>query len=617
VTRSSVAVNPSTESTPKARPRSAKAPVSKPLSREKVAYLDEWIGYTNAIAEWCLRNAKTSFKANSLNDSLVWNSLASRMYATNCDPLTSEEIEANLVRIAKTLPHKKWNKSEAAGTKKRWLHVIDNAPAYGGLTAMVTRWINIDAENNIYSVALTNQSDPVPEVLANAVRKSGGQISIADRKQNFLARAEWLRDLAYGSSDCVVLSMDLWNVIAPVAFGVDDGPPVLLVNHSAHTYWSGGAIADLVLNVRASQLEIDWTSEFRGLPWCATLPIPLEMPKRFSASQMFSDEERANARKELGIPIDAVLLLTVGRSLKYKPTEERNFFSVAEEILAKIPNAHLIAVGPPEDEWWKNLKEKTDGRGRTVGLVGFDLRKYYAAADIYVEGFPMGSATALFEAGLHEIPCVLAPADCPTTFATDGIAIDDVITHPADRDEYIQEVIELIDNPSERMRNGKLIASCVERHHSAAGWAIHFKKLADTLPVRHKVSKPSPKSPPKEDVYYWTEFVATWTDFCGRYRIDPLDYCFRMALYMGVNPVMDSDLSRSCRSAKWVRSEGGSPLMLYWLIGKVLGILPQSKRLPLYDAVISSSRANGRFRKTFRLGEGSRSPLGVRMSVAS
>jgi len=89
-----------------------------------------------------------------------------------------------------------------------------------------------------------------------------------------------------------------------------------------------------------------------------------------------------------------------------------DFLAVAEELLCQLPGAYILAVGVREDERWRAVSERTGSRLRALGRQS-QVSDYHDAADLYIEGFPFGSTTALLEAGLRGIPVILAPATCP------------------------------------------------------------------------------------------------------------------------------------------------------------------------------------------------------------
>ena len=84
-----------------------------------------------------------------------------------------------------------------------------------------------------------------------------------------------LRALARDTASLVVLHTHGEDVVPAIAFGAAGGPPVTLVDHSAHSFWVGVSAVDLVLNCRGSTLERRWTLHHRGAARCATVPIPL------------------------------------------------------------------------------------------------------------------------------------------------------------------------------------------------------------------------------------------------------------------------------------------------------------------------------------------------------
>jgi glycosyltransferase involved in cell wall biosynthesis len=414
---------------------------------------------------------------------------------------------------------------------------------------MARRWINRDP-GRIHSLALPDQSDSVAESLAAAVRDSGGDIFAPPLGSSLLQRAIWLRQTAYEKADCVVLHISNADVVASTAFGVDGGPPVLLVNHAAHTFWTGAPMVDVVLNCRGSEFERFWTRRYRGVSNGATLPIPIEPPQEISNSdQVFTSECRARARRRLNIPADAVVLLSVGREEKYHPVGGLDFFGTVRALLTECPNVWMLVVGPEETEERSRLSGQLNGRLKVLGLQ-FELRDYYAASDVYMESFPFGSTTAFLEAGVHGLPCVLAPASCPPPFGTDGIALDHEY-RPANVAEYVARVKELIADSRERSRRGASLARSIREHHCAEGWSRYYSELLEQIPAVHRLSPiAQPPSPPEPYDEYWA-----LTN--GVFKMDPFSSVFMSGLAAGLTPKLDFALFKACRAAKQSRRRQG------------------------------------------------------------
>jgi hypothetical protein len=538
--------------------------------------------FTRDVAEWCLRRARHHMERGDIDSALEWNSRAARTFIRGCRPLVSETLERNLLEIAATLPRFAWKPAPAAAGKRRWLHVLDHALPYGGHTAMVRRWIATNPGNDVHCAALPVQ-ETVPKLLADAVSNSGGEIFLPpQQKMTLLARALWLRKLAYAQADCVVLHIDSDSVIEPVAFGVDGGPPVLLVNHSAHTFWTGVSVIDQVINCRGSQFERYWTQHYRGATHATTLPIPIESPQELAPGQVFSAEHRAEARHRLNLPMDVVVLLSVGREEKYLPVPGSNFFDAAGALLESCPQAWMLVVGPSENDQRRALKHKLNGRLIVSGCQS-NLRDYYAAADVYLESFPLGSTTAFLEAGVHGLPCVLAPANCPPPFGTDGVAIDGHLHRPADVEEYLRTAKEFIEDSDKRARSGQALAQSIRSHHCGEGWARYLAALVERMPRVHSLQKVSqPPSPPEEFSLFWTR-----TNTC--FRGDPFFNAVLQACSAELVPAMDGPLFVACRSARRTRyREGWAQAFLPVALSTLLPLFPRATGKLAYRGIMSS-----------------------------
>jgi glycosyltransferase involved in cell wall biosynthesis len=118
--------------------------------------------------------------------------------------------------------------------------------------------------------------------------------------------------------------------------------------------------------------------------------------------------ERADVRRQLGIPDDAPVLGFIGRLVRIKGVVE--LAAMWTLIRQAYPDAHLIAVGPLEDH--DSLPEETmatlrnDPRVHLIGSV-FDAAPYYSAIDVlvfptYREGLP----NVLLEGAAMEIASV-------------------------------------------------------------------------------------------------------------------------------------------------------------------------------------------------------------------
>ena len=450
---------------------------------------------------------------------------------------------------------------------------------------MALRWMNNDKTNRIHSVALLGQKVPVPDRLRQAVLDRKGDIYIPDPGASFLSKADWLRRLAHERGRFVVLHIDVDDVVAGLAFGVEGGPPVLLVNHSAHIFWTGSSIADMVINCRGSQLEEFWTKVYRGIPRCATLPIPLS--DSTSATDIIVDDQwRKKAKEKIGVPADAFVILTVGDTYKYTPMGDLDFLSVSDEILRQLPGAYILAVGVRDDDRWRSVSNRVGSRCRALGRQS-QIRDYHDAADLYIEGFPFGSTTALLEAGLRGIPVILAPASCPPPYGSDGVALDGVINRPCDVEEYKHQVLFLSANRDERERLGAKVSSSIRNHHTGDGWMRHLEKAVNVLPSTHSTYPLPVCHPTPEDVHqYWTRFRDTcaW-DCVSEVLLD--DYVGRL-LSMGVRPRLTKSIWKASKKAQSIRMKRTIPFpVLFFLCNILFPLFPVARAAIIYRQIAS------------------------------
>ena len=499
-------------------------------------FAKERLDFNQAIFAWCLRNAKRAIDRDTLEEAIQWDHFAARVACLDCDPLSSPELESHLLKAATRYPLPNVKFSPRIAQPQRWLHVLSIALATGGHTAMVKRWMMLDQGNNQHNVVLLAQKGPVPDSLISSVESTGGNVTRLDPEAGLLIRAAQLREKAWAEADFVVLHVHPSDVIPMVAFGVSGGPPVMLVNHASHIFWVGGSVADITLNAWDPEFVREWTVRYRGIERSDFLPIPVLEPNLSDTHY----ELRATNRKLLNLPSEAVVLLTVGENYKYTPLPGLDFLQAAAAILQENPNVYLIAVGKEEDGRWKTVREAMGGRLLALGRQ-LDVTPYHEVADLYLEGFPLGSTTALLEAGIRGIPCVLAPKVCPPFFTSAMTGLKNLI-QPADVDAYIKQAIRLIENKQERERLGPLLAIEIKKKNTGDAWVQHLRKVQSHLPPTHQLHPlPNPIPLPKH-------FVTFWSAFSSVVYKDVLTYEF--INFISLRPKIDEVLWKSIRTVK-------------------------------------------------------------------
>lgn len=209
----------------------------------------------------------------------------------------------------------------------------------------------------------------------------------------------------------------------------DTGPPILAAADAATGLLSvGRALKDdmVAVGMPASKIRVHYT----GLD-----------PERFHPM------DRAEARREWGLPDDAIVLLTVGAIIPRKGQ------SIVIEAMRDLPKTvHYVLAGGGDDAPRLQAMAAAQGMANRIRLLGpvpnAKLPSLYAAADLMVlPSASEGLANAWVEAQACGVPLVLsdiAPAhemidaaDCGAIAAAEPKAIADaisaVLARPIDR----------------------------------------------------------------------------------------------------------------------------------------------------------------------------------------
>lgn len=527
------------------------------------------LDYADSVADWFLELSENSIKSGNLEEGAKYSHIAASILSRQNRNLVSYRLEKNLCLIAGRLHE--YNAQPLVMSlkddqEKCCLHVLDEALAAGGLTLMAIRWILNDNRGWKHNVVLLAQEASIPDELFQASNQTGGTVYKFEPSASFLSRAVWLRSLAQKTASMVILHISVSDVICGIAFGVNDGPPVLIVNHAAHIFWTGTSIADLVINCRGSELERLWTEKFRN-SLSALVPIPLpNLPIR--SSGVISDKDKQEAKKAIGLPEDSIVILTVGASFKFLLMDGLDFVKTFESILSQVPKAILVVVGAQPHDRWTAASKRTDDRIKVMGGISQSkLAQFREAADIYAESFPFGSTTSLLETALYWVPAVFAPSQCPPPYGTDGIAVDNLTKRPASVEDYKNEIIALCNNPDERRKLGRKIGASVVQHHTGMGWVKHLENALGRLPENHKTHLNLLSIRTPENIHeYWANFVAK-----HNYGYEEtFEHSVTRALLNGLKPYLTESLKQTFNNFSIVRANRSIPVFILRLYFDVL-----------------------------------------------
>jgi glycosyltransferase involved in cell wall biosynthesis len=374
------------------------------------------------------------------------------------------------------------------------LHVASQATGIAGHTKMIGRWVASDA-TSVHSLAVTASTASLPASLRNAVLSSRGQIHALAHEPTLLGRCRRLRALAL-QADLVVLHHDGHDVTPTVALADDRLPAVAVLNHADHQFWLGSSVCDLAINLR-SRASKDLLC--RQVEKAFVLPVPLggSPPRR----------HRAEARRALRRRDQDIVLLSVARALKFRPSGGSDFLATTGRILDANPDAHLYIVGETLDGIRPFLRTPPHERIHFVGPVD-EPQLYRDAADVYLETFPFGSQTALLEAALTGVPVVRACAPLAPLLVADDDAINSIVPVPASEVLYVEEACRLMSSEQARLELGRALRQSTIAAHIGRGWLKRLASLyefTDELTHRPRRLAATSSSGAREDVSlsYW------------------------------------------------------------------------------------------------------------------
>lgn len=391
----------------------------------------------------------------------------------------SKRLEEILLRCAKKLSSKvtvvanNLPQRDSNSKKRNVLHVLSQGYETGGHTRLIYQWCRKDNSSTHSVVSLLSENSP--DWLIAVARENGGWYCTLEQADlGLCARAKILRDMAYSWADLVVLHTHPFDPIATISFGVDGGPPVLLLNHADHTFWLGVSVADMVVNLRPSGSRT--TLQKRGTKRATSLPIPMSLP--------VIRDTKESAREKLGISNNSVVLLSVASPYKYTSSGECNFKEILCEIINTYPNTIALIVGPENTGEWKEVSECTKNRIRVLGSQR-ELELYHNAADIYLDSFCLGSITAMLEAGVKGIPAVYLES-ANKLLVNDDASVQKVLEPSKDIKEYKKNVHVLIGQEVVRHTLGQKLAEQIKKDHIYR-WLDLLRKMYEQAPVNHSV----------------------------------------------------------------------------------------------------------------------------------
>lgn len=221
-----------------------------------------------------------------------------------------------------------------------------------------------------------------------------------------------------------------YDILPSIALNTPNRPQVIYVNHADHVFWTGASFCDSILNIRPYAENLTKMRRSANAK-SILLPIRLDLSRKLM--------KRDEAKKLLQVS-DKKVFVTVSSVEKIFPDHNHNLFGVITKILATYTDAVYFLVGVTSEQYVNITGSSPPSRLHLLGLVE-NPNVYQCAADVYLEGMPYNSLTALLEAiyaGAYPI-LMWQPYHVNVNMETE-LYIQNVVQHSSDELAYFQEI---------------------------------------------------------------------------------------------------------------------------------------------------------------------------------
>jgi len=270
----------------------------------------------------------------------------------------------------------------------RTLHVATTLYDIGGHSRVLAKWVERNA-NAEHIVVLTNQKHGSPPIMRDQIARSGNSLVCLPANCSIINRATILRKISQ-ACDRVILHTHPHDCIPVLAFANNGGPPVAMFNHAHFSFNLGSTVSDLIINTveyyRAISKKYRFARSTALLTGVAGM-LPIDG----------GIVDKAAARRELSLPEDATVIMSLAHEPYFTPREGYDFFRTLSVLLEKLPDAYFLIVGVQKDSRLVPDNLKKNPKLLLTGIVVNPI-VHYKASDLFLESFPMPSLGAVHEA---------------------------------------------------------------------------------------------------------------------------------------------------------------------------------------------------------------------------
>lgn len=349
--------------------------------------------------------------------------------------------------------------------KRKILHILSEIHSSGGHSKLVDSWVNLDLDSDHSLVSIRQELEEVKQNTSVYNLSHVNMFSSYDK--DYIKNAYNLKAIIEKGFDVVVLHIHPDEVIANIVLKqFENIIPILFLNHADHIFWNGMSVINGLIQIREVNIKLDIVRRNASIPQYF-LPIPIDI---------ISDESEGSSRN------NKINILSIGSFFKYLPNKEYNFFeeicAIADRFKDKSLEVEFNIIGVSDSDISAcYLRDNI----HYLGVLTQDqLKTYILNSDLYLEGFPFPSFTALLQVSLHKVPFLLHynPIDSFKLFDEDE---SHFIQYPSNVTSWRNSLLEYIENVELRSKVKILQYDKVAQIYNPDYWKRNLTNMYNSL----------------------------------------------------------------------------------------------------------------------------------------